>query len=337
MTHPFIVSKSEIGIKSGRKHLCDHDELTHGRDTVDKDVDDVWAGWGNAPVRGHCDSNGLSGAASLEAGVVKESHAVTHVNGVGNESTVVEGNLDSLVVGRGGELDGELRAIGFEGLAGKDDIRRTSRVALEVGRSVDLVEELGDKGVLRVGRKDRLLDGVGARNEEGTVKKEESNTVVQASDVRLGSGGPALALGLDGVVNENLKSRILGDTETLRTFLSTVDPNASAVGQKSTFDHTTAFGHRVHLPLWVCVKWPDATTGWVTWGSNVLVRTTTADDDIGVPVVSAGQGHHDRASSVRVGAIRTREVRELAHRLTSTNIEDLGRLGDLNEQVTILH
>jgi hypothetical protein len=262
---------------------------------------------------------------------------VTHVNRVGNESTVVEGNLDSLVVGGGGELDGELRAISLEVLAGKNNIGRTSRVALKVGRSVDLVAELGDKWVLRVRRKDRLLDGVGARNEKGTVKEEKSNTVVQACNVRLGSGGPALALGLVGVVKEDLKGGILGNTEALSTLLGTVDPDAGTVGKKSTFNHATAFRHGVHLPLRVGVKRPDATARWVTWGSNVLVRTTTADDDIRVPVVSTGQGHHDGASSVGVGAVRAREVRELANSLSSTNVEDLSGLGDLNEQVTILH
>jgi hypothetical protein len=317
--------------------LRDHDELTHGRDTVDKDVYNIWASWGNVPVRRHCDGDGLAGAAGLVASVVQESHAVAHVNGVGNESTIVEGNLDSLVVGRCVELDGELGAISLQVLAGKHDVGRTGRVALEIGRSVDLVTELSDEWVLGVRCEDRLLDRVGARDEKGTVEKEESDTVVQASNVGLGSGGPALALGLVGVVEEDLKSWILGNTKTLSTFLSTIDPNAGTIGEKSTFNHTTTFGHRVHLPLRVGVKRPDATARWVTGSGDVLVRAATTDDDIGVPVVGAGQGHHDGASSVGISAVGTGEVSELANSLASTNVEDLSRLGYLNEQVTVLH
>lgn len=43
---------------------------------------------------------------------------MAHVERVGDESTMVEGDLHSLRVGRGVELDGELRAISLKSLGG---------------------------------------------------------------------------------------------------------------------------------------------------------------------------------------------------------------------------
>src|SRR5690242_4997693 len=144
--------------------LLDVDELTHSRDAVNKNVNDVRTSRRDAPVRRHGDGDGLCGGAGLEASVVEEQHAVTHVDRVGHETTVVEVDLDSLGVGRGVKLDGEGGAIGLEGLGGELDSGRTSGVALEVGRSVDLVAELSDVRILSGGLKNRLLDGVGTRD-----------------------------------------------------------------------------------------------------------------------------------------------------------------------------
>jgi hypothetical protein len=262
---------------------------------------------------------------------------VTHVNGVGDESTIVEVDLDSLGVGRGGELDGEGGAIGRKVLARELDVGRTGRVTLEVTGSVDLVAELGDVWVLCVRGEDGLLDGVGARNEEGTVKQEKSDTVVQTCNVRLGAGSEALALGLSGVVKQDLKSWVFGDAETLSSELSTVDPSNGTIGKEGTLNHATAFGHGVHLPLRISIERLDATAGWVTRGGDVLVGTTTADDDVRVVVVLAGQRHHDRSSSVRVCAVGTGKVSKLTNHIASADVEDFGRLGDLDEEVTILH
>ena len=55
---------------------------------------------------------------------------MTHVDGVSDETTVVEVDLDSLGVGRSIELDGELRSIGLEGLARDLNSRGTSGVTL---------------------------------------------------------------------------------------------------------------------------------------------------------------------------------------------------------------
>jgi hypothetical protein len=238
------------------RHL---DELTDGGDAVDNNVDNVWASRGNSLVRRHGGGDALSGGTSLEASGVEESHAVTHVDGVGNETTVVKRNLDVLSVRRRGELDVELGAVGLEVLAGELDLGRTSGVSLEVRGSVDFVAELGDEGVLGGGLEDRLLNRVGTRDEKSTVKKEKGDTVVQARDGGLGTGCETLALGLFRVVEENLESRVLSDTESLSTFLTTVDPDDSSVREKSTFNHTTAFRHGVHLPLGVGRERLDAT------------------------------------------------------------------------------
>jgi hypothetical protein len=312
------------------------DELAHGRDAVDENVDDIRTSRGNGLVRRHGDGDALGGGTGLEASGVEEGHTVAHVDRVGDETTVVERDLDLLCVCGSSELDGEGRS-DLEVLAGELDVGRTGRVALEVRRSVDLVAELGDVGVLCVGLEDGLLDGVGAGNEQGTVEEEESNTVVETGNGGLGAGGEALALGLVGVVQEDLKSRVAGNTETLGTLLSTVDPDDSTVGKKSTLNHTTAFGHRVHLPRWVGIKRPDAAAGGVTRSSNVLVRATTADDNVGVPVVLAGQRKHDGSTSVGVGTVGTGEVRQHADNGSSLDLEDLGRLGDLDKDVAILH
>lgn len=317
--------------------LCDVDELAHGRDAVNKNVDDVRTSGRNAPVRRHGDGDGLGGGASLEASVVEEQHAVAHVNRVGDETTVVEVDLDSLRVGRGGEPDGEGGSISLEGLGGELNSGRTSGVALEVGRGVDLVAELGDVGVLSGGLEDRLLNGVGSRDQKGAVEKEKGDTVVETGNGGLGTGSEALTLGLGRVVEKNLKSRVLGNTETLSTLLSTVDPSDGTVSKESTLNHATALRHGVHLPGRVGVKRLHATAGWVTGSSDVLVRTATADDDIRVPVVGAGKGHQDGATGVGVSAVGTGEVRKSANNVASADVEDLSRLGDLNEQVAILH
>jgi hypothetical protein len=262
---------------------------------------------------------------------------VTHVDGVSNETTVVEGNLDSLGVGRGGEFDGEGGSIGLKCLVGDLNSRGTSGVALKVGGSVDLVAELGDVGVLGGGLEDRLLDRVGSRDQKGTIKEEKGDTVVETCDGRLRTGGEALTLGLVGVVDEDLESRVLGNTETLSTLLGTVDPNDGSVSKKSSLNHTTALRHRVHLPSGVGIEGLDATTGWVTRRSDVLVRTTTTDDNIRVPLVGAGKSHHNRATGVGVGAVSTGKIGKSANDITSANIENLSRLGDLDEKVAVLH
>jgi hypothetical protein len=322
---------------NGLSHLRNLDELAHGRHTVNEDVDNIRTRRCDGLVRGHLNGNGLAGAAGLEALGVEPYHAVTHVNGVGNESTIVEVDLDSLGVGRSSELDGESGAIGNEVLAGELNVGRTSRVTLEVTRSVDLVAELSDVWVLCVGGEDGLLDGVGARDEESTIKKKESDTVVQTCNVRLGAGSEALALGLGGVVEQDLESRVFGDAETLSSELSTVDPSDGTISKEGTLNHTTTFGHGVHLPLGISIERLDATAGWITGGGDVLVRTTTADDDVRVVVVLAGQRHHDRSSSVGVCAVGTGKVSKLTNHIASADVEDFGRLGDLDEEVAILH
>jgi hypothetical protein len=97
---------------NGLSHLRNLDELAHGRHTVNEDVDYIRTRRCDGLVRGHLNGNGLAGAAGLEALGVEPYHAVTHVNRVGDESTIVEVDLDSLGVGRSSELDGESGAIG---------------------------------------------------------------------------------------------------------------------------------------------------------------------------------------------------------------------------------
>jgi hypothetical protein len=279
----------------------------------------------------------VCGAARREASGVKEHHAVTHVDRVSNESTIVQGNLDVLSVGGGLELDVESGTVGDEVLAGDLDAGRTLYVALKVGRCVDLVAELGDVGVLRVRGENRLFYRVGAGDQESAVEEEKSDTVVETGDGGFRSSSPALALGLVRVVEEDLESRVLGDAEALRAELSTVDPDAGTIGKEGSLDHTAAFGHRVHLPLRVGIKGLDTTAGWVTGSSNILVRATTADEDIRVVVVGAGQSHHDGATGVGIGAVGAGQISERTDDIASGNVEDLSRLGDLNEQVAILH
>lgn len=312
------------------------DELAHGGNTVNDNVDDVRTSRGNGLVRRHGDGEALSLDIGLEALVVKEDHAMTHVDRVGNVSTVVERDLDVLGVGGSIELDVKGRS-NLGALVGDDHVGRTGGVALEVGRSVDLVAELSDERVLGAGLEDGLLNGVGTSDEKSTVKEKESDTVVETGNGGLGASGEALALGLVGVVKEDLKSGVTSDTETLGTLLTTVNPDNSTVRKKSSLNHTTAFGHRVHLPLWVSIKGPDAAARGVSGGSDVLVRTATADDDIRVVVVGAGQGKHDGTTGVGVSAVGTGEISKLADNGTSLNLEDLSGLGDLDEDIAIFH
>lgn len=105
---------------------------------------------------------------------------------------------------------------------------------MKVRRSVDLIAEFSDVGVLSGGLEDGLLDRVGSGDQEGTVKEEKGDTVIETSNSRFRTSGETLALGLVGVVKENLKSGVLSNTETLGTFLSTVDPNDGTVSKKSS-------------------------------------------------------------------------------------------------------
>jgi len=262
---------------------------------------------------------------------------VTHVNGVGDEATIVKVDLDVLGVGRRIELDGELGAISLEGLGGDLDSGGTGRVALEVGRSVDLVAELGNVGVLGGGLENGLLNRVGSRDQESTIEKEKSDTVIQTSDGRLRTSSEALALGLGRVVQKNLKSGVLSNTETLSTLLGTVDPSDGTISKKSTLDHTATLRHGVQLPGGVGIERLHATAGGVSRSSDVLVRATTTDDDIRVPLVGAREGHHDGATGVGVCTVGSGKVRKSTNDIASTNVEDLSGLGDLDEEVTILH
>ena len=325
-----------FSIRIHRRILRNVNKLSHSGNTINDNVDDVRASRGNSLVRRHGDSQALGGSASLEASVVKEDHAVTHVDRVGNESTIVERDFDVLSVGRSVELDVEL-LLDLELLLGDLDGRGTGGVALEVRGSVDLVAELGDVGVLGVGLEDGLLNGVGAGDQEGTVEEEEGDRVVETGDGGGRASGEALALGLVGVVEKDLESRVLGNTETLSTLLSTVDPDDGTVGKESSLNHTAALGHGVHLPLWVGIERPDAAARWVSRGSDVLVRATTADDDVGVVVVGRREREHDGSTSVGVGTVRTGKVGQHADDASGLNLEDLGRLGDLDEQVAVLH
>jgi hypothetical protein len=258
------------------------------------------------------------------------------VHRVGDEASIVKGDLDSLSTSWVGELDGERGTIGLESLGGQGHARWSSGVTLKVRRSIDLVAPFGGIGMLGVGSVEGHFDGVGARNEESAVEEEKSNTVVEAGDGGLGSSGPALALGLCGVVDQDLECGLGGKIETLSTLLSTVDPDDGTVSEQSTFDHTTALWHGVQFPS-SSTKRLDATAGRISRGSDVLVRATTANDDIRVPLVSAGEGKEDRTTSVGVGAVITWQIWESLDDGVGTDVEALGRLGSEDKEVAILH
>ena len=63
-----------------------------------------------------------------------------------------------------------------------------------------------------------------------------------------------------------------------------------------------------------------ATAGGISRSSDVLVRTTTTDDDIRVPLVGAGKRHHDRATGVGVSAVSTGKVRKRTNDIASVNL-----------------
>ncbi len=113
--------------------------------------------------------------------------------------------------------------------------------------------------------------------------------MVETCDAGEGACGPALAVGLRRVVDENGLSRGRGgsDTEALRSLIAAVEPNDGPVWKQSPFDHTTAFGHGIHFPGWVGVIGLHTATTRVGRGCNVLVGTATADDDVSGPLVGA--------------------------------------------------
>lgn len=322
--------------RSPRVVLRNLDELSHTGDAIHHDVDDVRPRRRNVAVRRHGDRDGLRRLAGPETGVVEEYHPVSHVDGVSDEATIVESDLDTLS-GRGSiEADGELGAVGVEVLAGKDDVAGTGGVSLEVRRGVDLVAELGGEGVLRGRLEDRHLDGVGAGDEEGTVEEEEGDAVVQAGDRGPGAAGEALALGLGGVIDQDVEGGLAGELEALGALFGAVDPDDGAVGEEGTFDHTAGLGHRVHFPFGVGVEGVDAAAGGVARGSDVLVRTATADDNIRIPVVLAGEGQDDGATGVGVSAVIARKIGERLDNSVGVQVKVLRRLGSEDEHVTVL-
>ena len=163
--------------------LRDLNELSNGRYTVYKDVNDVWPSGSDVLVRRHGDRDLLVPLTRLEALGIEEEHAVAHVHAVRNKSTVVQRDLDVLSVGNVVERDDEGRPIGLQRLGVDLDTGRASGVALEVRRGVDLVTELGDEGVLVAGLKDGLLHGVGARDEERCVEQQKGDTVLEAREI----------------------------------------------------------------------------------------------------------------------------------------------------------
>lgn len=260
---------------------------------------------------------------------------MAHVYGVRDEATVVQRNLDLFRVGRRVEADLESAAVGLEVLSLEGDTGGAGGVALKVRRRVNLVAELGDEGVLRVGGENGLLDGVGARDEEGTVEEEEGDAVVETGDVGLGARGEALTNGLGRVVDQNLEGGRAGNTEALRALLGTVDPDDSAVGEESTLNHTATLGHSLHLPRRVGGLGVDATTGGLARGADILVGSSTADDDVVAPFVGARKRQHDGATGVGVGTVATGQVRKSADDIASTDAEDLSRLRDKDEKVAV--
>lgn len=304
------------------RSTTDHDELSLGGNAIDEDVDDIRAGRRDRSVGRHLDGDGLAGSSGVEASGIEPNHTVTHVDGVGDETTIVERDLDSLGVGRVVELDGEGLAVSLEGAAGQSDSGRTSWVANEIRRSVDLVTELSQEWDTWASSDDRLLDGVGTRDEKGTIKEEESDGVVKTRNGGAGTGSPSLTLGLSVVVDEDIKGGVAGNLETLSTLVGTVDPDGSTVGKESSLDHTTALGHAVHLPGSVGVKGLYATARGISRRSDVLVSTTTADNNVRVVVVSAGKREEDGATGVGVGSVITGKVREDTDNGVGVHVED---------------
>src|SRR5436190_22334145 len=109
---------------------------------------------------------------------------MAHVYRMRDESTIVQGNSDSLSSSRSIEFDNKCVPIGHKGLRGELHIcwAFISVRALEVGGCIDLDPEFCYKGILWSWGENGLFHGVGSGDKECTVEQEQSHRMVKTSD-----------------------------------------------------------------------------------------------------------------------------------------------------------
>src|SRR6185437_6234332 len=80
----------------------------------------------------------------------------------------------------------------------------------------------------------------------------------------------------------------------------------------------------------------NATTAWICWAGDVLVCTSTTDDDVRSPVVRAGERQQNASTCVGVRSVVSWEIWKLLDSGIGPDVENLRRLGDENEEVSII-
>ena len=267
---------------------------------------------------------------------------MVHVDRVGNIAAMVQSNLNGLVASGGSELDGELLAVGGQSLGAQCNGGGplVCVVAGEIRWRIDFNTVLGHvifgRSLVGDGLEERHLDRVGSGNHEGAVQEEQSNRVVEARDVGCRACVPALTKRLGRVVDQHFQGRILSYAEALSSEIATVDPDHGAVREQRAFYHSTTFGHAIHFPFRRCGQRLDASTRRVGWGSNVLVRATTADDHIWCVAICAAKREKDRTTGVGIGASVSRKVRESFDSLPSIYVENLSRFRNEHKEVAVV-
>ncbi|TLD31366.1 hypothetical protein PspLS_03068 [Pyricularia sp. CBS 133598] len=320
--------------------------LADARNAVGNDKEDVVSRRGDVVGRRRLGDEVLGRHAGGEAGVLEVHHAVAHVHAVGDVAVVVERDLDVLdrLAGQA-EAHVERATTGRAGRHGGARQRHVERpqvlpAVAQVGRRVALDPELGRVRRLLAHLEDRLLDRVAAGDEDRAVLEHQRHRVVHARDVGRSGRRETLAQGLRRVVEERGESGLVGHAKALGSLVSAVDKKDGAVQEENTLNHDTSVGHGVHLPLGVRVQWLDATAGRLSRRGNVLVRSTSTDDDVGCVAILLGKRQHDGATGVGVGAVVTGKLRHLldngASGGTVSDIEQLRRFGSKNEQVAVV-
>src|SRR5690606_27564023 len=106
---------------------------------------------------------------------------------------------------------------------------------------------------------------------------------------------------LGWVIMKSAESWVLSKQETLSSQTGAVHPKDSSVRKQSSLNTTSALWHGLHFPSRISSFRSNSTAAGVCRTGDVLVRSTTADNDLAAPVVLGRERQQDTSTGVGVG------------------------------------
>ena len=160
--------------------------------------------------------------------------------------------------------------------------------------------------------------------------------MIEAGNVGGCPSGPACTKSIGWSIDEGFVGGVGGETEPLSATVATIEEDDGTVGKESTFDHTTSFRHGIKLPGGVGRERLNPTATRICGAGYVLVSPSTADDDIGSPVVGAREGKENTTAGIGISAVVAGKVRKSFGGGITGDIEDLGRFGNKDEESSVI-